>query len=238
MKQRGAFESAIKTGESRYGLLLLILFALLLIYPFLGYHKYLNWLFSLISLGVVISGVRVSYGRGLAYFFTLILGVAFVVADVLSRSFGVEAAHPVAAGLRFLFLGQLIFVTFADIMQSKHVSTNTVLGASCIFVMIGLAFGSAYILLQWLIPGAFHIPDLSKTANGNFGAQKIEFQLVYFSIVTMTTVGFGDILPLAAPARALTSFEGLLSQLYLAIIIARLVGLEIASRLQNPKPDE
>jgi len=101
--------------------------------------------------------------------------------------------------------------------------------------MISLAFGSAFIVLHWLIPGAFSIPDLPAAVDGNFGQQSIEFQLVYFSIITMTTVGYGDILPVAAPARALASFESILSQLYLAIVIARLVGLEIASRLQEPK---
>jgi voltage-gated potassium channel Kch len=61
--------------------------------------------------------------------------------------------------------------------------------------------------------------------------------MVYFSLVTMTSVGYGDIAPLAAPARSLAALEGLLSQLYLAIIIARLVGLEIAGRMQNSGPD-
>jgi hypothetical protein len=60
-----------------------------------------------------------------------------------------------------------------------------------------------------------------------------EFSLLYFSPVAMTTVGFGDIVPVAAPARSMAAIEGLLGQLYLAIIIARLVGLEIASRMQD-----
>ena len=228
----------IETWTGRYGLLLIILCVLLLLYPFLGYHKYINWLFSLASLGVVASALRVSYGRGAAYWSTLLLGLAFGLADLLSRQFGMEVAYPVTAGLRVLFLSQVIFVILLDIMRSKSVSMDTVLGASCIFIMIGLTFGSAFILLQWVVPGAFHMPDLSNTAGGDFSRQTIEFQLIYFSLITMTTVGYGDILPVASAARALASFEGLVSQLYLAIIIARLVGLEIASRLQNPKPDE
>ena len=148
-----------------------------------------------------------------------------------------EAAYPYAAGLRALFFSQMIVMIFTSIMRSKHVSKDTVLGASCIFVMIALAFGSAYVLLEWFIPGAFHIPDVAKTANSNLGAQSLDFELVYFSLVTMTTLGYGDILPLAPTARALASFEAMISQLYLAIIIARLVGLEIATRLQN-QPNE
>ncbi len=238
MKQREAFDILNKTGERRYGLLLLVLFTLLLIYPFLGYNSFLSWLFSLASFGVVATALRISHGRGAAFYLTLFLGLTYVLAELFGRWLGMETAHPLAAGARVLFLGNMIVLIFIDIMRSRTVSMNTVFGACCIFVMIGLAFGSAFILLQWLIPGAFHIPDLSKTVDGKFGLQSIDFQLVYFSLVTMTTVGYGDILPLASPARALASFEGLLSQLYLAIIIARLVGLEIASRLQPPPPDE
>jgi voltage-gated potassium channel len=233
MKRRGALESAIKTGESRYGLLLIVLFVLLLIYPFLGYHKYLTWLFTLTSLGVVASALRASHGRGTAYLVTLLLGFAFVLAELLSRSFAVTAAYPYAVALRVLFFSQMIVMIFVSIMKSKHVSKDTVLGASCIFVMLGLAFGSTFILLEWFVPGAFYIPDLAKTANSNLGQQSLEFDLVYFSLVTMTTLGYGDILPIAPTARALAAFEAMISQLYLAIIIARLVGLEIATRLQN-----
>jgi hypothetical protein len=204
----------------------------------MGYFKYLNWLFSLTSLAVVASALRVSYGRGAVYWSTLLLGLAFVLADLLSRQVGVEAAYPVTAGLRVLFFSQVIIVIMIDIMKSKVVSMETVLGASCIFIMIGLTFGSAYILIDWITPGAFHLPDLSNTAGGDFSKQTIEFQLIYFSLVTMTTVGYGDILPIASSARALASFEGLVSQLFLTIIIARLVGLEIATRLQKSNPNE
>jgi len=135
-----------------------------------------------------------------------------------------------------LFLGQLIVVIFTDIVGRKTVTMDAVLGASCIFVMLGLTFGSAYIMIEWLVPGSFSFQALPQSLNTVFGHTSTEYQLVYFSLVTMTTIGYGDIVPLAPAARSLASIEGLLSQLYLAIIIARVVGLQIASRLNNPEP--
>ena len=236
MKRQGALESAIKTGESRYGLLLVILFVLLLIYPFLGYHEYLSWLFSLTWNGRGCICTARSTRAGAAYFVTLVLGFACTWQSCSVGGLGWKQPTP-RRGTAGLFFSQMIVMIFTSIMRSKHVSKDTVLGASCIFVMIALAFGSAYVLLEWFIPGAFHIPDVAKTANSNLGAQSLDFELVYFSLVTMTTLGYGDILPLAPTARALASFEAMISQLYLAIIIARLVGLEIATRLQN-QPNE
>ena len=229
-------DSLIKAVGSPYGALLIVLFALLVLYPFLGYYKQLSWAFNLVSLGIVAAALRVTHGRGAPYYLSLLLGLSFFVADLLSRSLGMEWAHPYEAGLRVLFLGQLIVVIFTDIVGRRTVTMDAVLGASCIFVMLGLTFGSAYIMVEWLVPGSFSFQALPQSLNSVFGQSSTEYQLVYFSLVTMTTIGYGDIVPLAPAARSLASIEGLLSQLYLAIIIARLVGLTIASRLQNPEP--
>ena len=59
----------------------------------------------------------------------------------------------------------------------------------------------------------------------------IDSHLLYFSLITLTTIGYGDIVPVSAPARVLCGIEGLIGQLFVAIIIARLVGMEIAERL-------
>ena len=230
------FDSLIKAVGSPYGALLIVLFALLVLYPFLGYYKHLSWAFNFVSLGIVAAALRVTRDRGAAYYLSLLLGLSFLVADLLYRSLGLEWAHPYEAGLRVLFLGQLIVVIFTDIVGRRTVTMDAVLGASCIFVMLGLTFSSAYMLIELLVPGSFSFQALPQSLNNVFGQSSTEFQLVYFSLVTMTTIGFGDIVPLAPPARSLASIEGLLAQLYLAIIIARLVGLQIASRLQNPEP--
>ena len=58
--------------------------------------------------------------------------------------------------------------------------------------------------------------------------------LMYFSLITMTTIGYGDITPTSPPARMLSALQGVVAQLYIAIIIARLVGMELANRRDRP----
>jgi hypothetical protein len=167
-----------------------------------------------------------------------VLGLAAFITAVLSRSLGVDSAVPLAAGLRALFFGFLIIVILGDVFRRRDITFDAVMGASCALVLLGLAFGSTYVVLEWMVPGSFSIPPLPADIEQVFGPTANEFNLVYFSFVSMTTIGFGDILPVAPPAKSLAVLEGLLAQLYLATIIARLVGLEIASRMQEGQSGE
>ena len=234
--QQRPFERLITAVGSPYGTLLLVLALTLLLYPFLGSHKALRWVFNFITLGVVVAALRTTQSRRFRFHLIWILGLSAFVTGLLARSLGVEWAYPIGAGLWALFLGCLVVVIFMDIMHRTNITLDAVMGASCILVLLGLAFGSAYALLENLVPGSFAIPAVPQSIVDVFGPTSTEFQLVYFSLVAMTTIGFGDIVPIAPPARSLAALEGLLAQLYLAIIVARLVGLEIASRIKNPTP--
>jgi len=233
--QKKPFESLVETVGSPYGLLLLVLFSILALYPFLGYFPILKWVLNLVMLAIVFAALRLTQSKNAVHYLTLVLGRASFSADLASHALGVAIAYPLAAVIRTLFMAHLIIAIFIDIMQRKQVTIDAVLGACCIFIMLGLTFGSTFILVEWRAPGSFTFPEAIKSAGGVFHNTTVEFELIYFSLVTMTTIGYGDIYPLTPPARSLAALEGLLSQLYLAIIIARLVGLEIADRLQKSR---
>ncbi len=226
----------IEDTGSPYGLLLLALTCMLVVYPFLGTHKALNWVFSVITFFVIAAALRTTRGRGLAYRLGWVFGLTTFLAGFLSRSMGVEAAYTVSAGLRALFYFYLVIVIFGDVMRRRDITFDAVMGASCVLILLGLAFGSTFALMERLLPGSFLIPAVPPSIEAVFGQTSTEFTLLYFSLVAMTTIGFGDIVPLSPPARSLAALEGLLAQLYLAIVIARLVGLEIANRIQERNP--
>jgi hypothetical protein len=92
-------------------------------------------------------------------------------------------------------------------------------------LLIAMLFAFLFSLAVELVPGAFSMPgDWSRTASSSGEA------FYYFSIVTMTTVGFGDIAAVHPPVRSLEMLEGLIGQLYPAILLVRLVTLEIETR--------
>ncbi len=94
-----------------------------------------------------------------------------------------------------------------------------------VYLLIGLIWGHLYVVLDGMWPGslAFATPSLSEESK--LGA------CVYFSYVTLTTLGYGDIQPVTAQARSLALSEAVLRQLYLAALVARIVGIHVASGL-------
>nr|WP_249732101.1 potassium channel family protein [Roseococcus sp. SDR] len=111
-------------------------------------------------------------------------------------------------------------------------------GAIAAYLLIGLIFACLFDLVQGLDPGAFQYNGPAPEARQVVGH-------LFFSFVTLTTTGYGDVVPVHPVARALAILEALIGQLYLAILLARLVSLEIAhrrdgageSRRDGGKPD-
>ena len=87
--------------------------------------------------------------------------------------------------------------------------------------LFGVVWGLAYALVEQLTPDAFRFPE-------TVSASAIQQQLLYFSLVTLTTAGYGDISPQSPFAQALANLEAILGQIYLAVLVARLVGIQVA----------
>jgi hypothetical protein len=111
-------------------------------------------------------------------------------------------------------------VTLALVLRPGPVTTRRIQGAISVYLLLGFTWAQAYELVALWHPGAFAMAFGGRTSN----------QWTYYSFVTLTTMGYGDIMPVHPLARALAVLEALTGQLYLAILLARLVSLEIQSR--------
>lgn len=121
-------------------------------------------------------------------------------------------------------LGAFIVLAFAvgiNVFASGHAIGDRVFGAVVLYLLLGLLWAVAYHVVNRLVPGAF--------VGHPAGAVDLS-DWVYFSFITLTTVGYGDITPAAQGARSLAMLEALTGQLYPAVIIARLVSLQTISR--------
>ncbi|MEN8147688.1 MAG: potassium channel family protein [Campylobacterota bacterium] len=122
------------------------------------------------------------------------------------------------------YLSMIIFFLYLQyliIMQMVHahkVTTNTIFGAMNIYLVAGLVWAYAFILLNHFDSSAFHLPDYE-------GFSKEVELFTYYSYSTLTTLGYGDIVPESAQARMLSVLEAVFGQLYLAIVIAKLVSI-------------
>jgi voltage-gated potassium channel Kch len=109
----------------------------------------------------------------------------------------------------------------ARVMRDGPITVHHIVGAVAIYLLIGIAFGEATRAMGLIDPEAY------ASASGR-GFERAD--LYYFSFVTLTTVGYGDITPVHPFARSLAILEALTGQLFPAILIARLVSQELASR--------
>lgn len=113
-----------------------------------------------------------------------------------------------------LFISVIIYLIIAQIIESKIVSVNMILGVITIYVLFGLLAGECNQLIYNFDHQAF---------TGNLDPNDLS-DLRYYSYVTMTTLGYGDIVPVSQVARAISVFFSLAGQIYLAVVIALIVG--------------
>jgi len=126
-------------------------------------------------------------------------------------------------GFTLLLLGLFSVGILEDVLRRGQISADKICGAICVYLLIGFAWAFGYGILELVNPGSFFgLAEID--ANNHVGRI---MQLRYFSFATLTTLGFGDILPRSPVARTLTTLEAVTGQIYLTVLIARLVGLHI-----------
>jgi hypothetical protein len=129
------------------------------------------------------------------------------------------------AGAWSILAVTLGWVVSCAVFGPGRVNYHRVIGAILLYLLIGLLFVSLFAFVGELIPKSFTgvaVEDNNKLAS----------DLIYFSFVTLTSTGYGDILPLHPVVRSLCNLESIIGQLYPATLLARLVTLELSSRQQ------
>jgi hypothetical protein len=103
----------------------------------------------------------------------------------------------------------------------REVLTEVILAATALYLILGSAFAALYGVIFWFDGGAF-----TSATGGAVGWQ----QLLYYSYVTLTTLGYGDVLPVGHVAQSLAAFQAIVGTLYTVLLLSRLVGLHAAGR--------
>ena len=136
-------------------------------------------------------------------------------------------------GLMVLFLGYAVTVILRNIYTRRAVTGDEVLGAVCGYLLAAGMWANAYALTEILVPDAFSMSSPFR-APSTWHARMAVFN--YFSVVTLTTMGYGDITPARPPATNLAMLEAVFGQFYIAVVVAQLVGLRLAQALAPKDP--
>lgn len=161
----------------------------------------------------------------------VLIGSAVIAELIVSHSRG-SPLLIVAAALRFLFLSYVLGVVMWQVLRERDVTWDTVAGAAGAYLLIAVVWGVLYQLIERMAPGSFVVAEALRIGP----SRDPSAALSYFSLGTMTTMTFGDIRPGTLAIGCLCMSETVVGQLYLAIMIARMVGARLARTAPASRP--
>src|SRR5262245_25756436 len=125
-----------------------------------------------------------------------------------------------------VFLVLLAIAILFRVFEEGEINVHRIQGAVAVYLLLGVIWAGCYRLVIEADPTAFNFPSVTDEGS-------LMSKLVYFSFVSLTTVGYGDITAVDTGARSLAMLEALTGQLFPAVLIARLVSMEVSHRLQK-----
>lgn len=197
-----------------YGLLLVVILLQFLLIPFLDETRWGSLVQGGLMALVLLLALRISEAH------VRTRRIATVMVIVALCSLGGDAAGDLSDSAVFssILLGTLVLFTplviLRRIFQHPVISGQTVLGAICAYLLLGMACAFAFHAMWAMDNEAF---------SGNLG-ESPQFGLLYFSYVTLATLGYGDIVPVGQVARSVAMVEALMGQIFLVTLVAALVG--------------
>ena len=217
--------------RGRFSFLLSSLLFFLVIYPFFMEHSLGSLLLDLLLSIILVSGMyTIAEEKS-----TLYVALPLVGLTLASRWLGhFDEQYELLLGFGYFF-GMTFFLwttvlTLVYIAREREVTANTIYAALSAFLLMALSWAFGFSLLELLQPGSFNFPDKPAQAEGH---HFILARLIYFSHVTITTVGYGDITPKSFPARNLSNVEAIMGQIYMTVLVARLVSLQISNSTKS-----
>jgi hypothetical protein len=163
-----------------------------------------------------------------------LVGVAFVALWGVEMFAASERLEIVRDLMGVVFFSHTVGAMLVFIITTRRVTFNTICASLCVYLLLGLVWALAYSVVDLLNPNAFTF-TLAANESPSFRVGKGDTGVLYFSFTTLTTLGYGDIVPTSPISRVLATTEAITGQLFLAVLVARLVGLQISESIEQRK---
>jgi len=211
---------------NRFGFLLIAIVMFLIVRPFVEDLVRISFLIDIFISAVLLSGIYAVSEDRISLVFALVTGLPALLASWFFQIFKIPALvliHQIGGGL---FFATAAIIIVRHLINQKVVTVDLIWGAVCGYFLIGFMWGDIYYLLETVHPGSFRLGEQNVPDIDSF---------IYFSFVTLATLGYGDIVPLTEKAQSLAIVETIMGQMYLAVNIAALVAIRISqSRNKDP----
>jgi hypothetical protein len=232
-KKRGAIQWLLAFWSEEHSLtalLILLLFEMFIIVPITEDSQALAVIGAFIFSLLLLAGLLAMASRRIFQMISAVFVVCAIAVRLCRVVFGVSGILQWDALLSILSVVGMVGVVLWQVYRKGPVTGHRIRGAIAAYLLIAITFAYVYTFLDYLVPGSFQLPAWASLSPH----ERVE-TFEYFSMVALTTVGFGDIAAIHPLARSLVSLEALIGQLYPAILIARLVTLQLEARHSGKK---
>lgn len=212
-------------SQANLSLFLMLQVVTAFVLPSIGFGRENSRLYSNLAFTILLlSGVAIAWGQRKLFIVSALIGGAALAVRWTAWGLGTTRSELWCDWWTMAAVAVIAIVLLTQIFRPGRVTHVRIQGAIAVYLLFGIAWAHAYHITAILHPGsfAFQSGELSTVADW-----------FYYSFITLTTVGYGDITPTAQIARTLAVGEALTGQLYLAVLIARLVAMEIVSWQQT-----
>lgn len=227
MSASGPDPSASQARTARFGLLAIMLSSVIFLQPLVARSGLGDVLLEIGMTAVLASAAFAASGRRWVLWFTLGFGLPTIAlgwSREVSTDLTLYGLHLISAAV---FLGLIFVLIVSGVLRRRRVDAQIILGGICGYLLLVMIFALLHGVIEIAAPGSY-------TAGGQAlqiwapDTDERFAEILYFSVITITTLGYGDIAPVGDAARSLSAAEAMFGQLYLAVLIARLVGLHTA----------
>ncbi len=219
----------LKHSSNRFLYLLIALVAFITVVPILEELVYGGMIFTiLVSTLLLLAAYAVSERRGQFILALSLAGPSFLLRWINNFREGPWLVF-VADVLTILFLVLVAMLILSHVLKAERVSREKIFGALSVYLLLGVIWAFLFLFVDFLVPGSFRYGQ-DRALTG--------VEMVYYSFVTLTTLGYGDIVPISPSARALATLEAVTGQLFLTVLVARLVGLHITHSSRRRSEDQ
>jgi hypothetical protein len=206
----------------RFFFLLISISLSLALRPFLEDFIGTGLLMDIFITAIFMSGLYAASPKKQFFYVSLLFAFPALAVKWSSYFMEVPSSFIVVQVFSAIFFTFLVVLILHYLSKEKKITADVIAGAICGYLLIGLMWASFYSVLEALQPGSFQVPDHLSTDSSYF---------TYYSYVTLTTLGFGDIIPMTNQARSLSVLESITGPVYLAVTVARLVGMSISQSM-------
>ena len=209
-------------SDKKYWGLLISLFSIYMVAPFFQVSGERNLIAETLLIMVLLFSIwSINQSRGMLLL-GILIATPLILASFLSDNMGTSQLYDVSrVSSGIAFSSYVISLMCREVFFAKEVNSSIIVGAICIYMLCGLGWSFVYGLLETLFPSSFSQADPE---------QDITIRFIYFSMVTQTTVGYGDVTPITPIARSFATMQAVVGQIYLTVLVAKLVGVYSSKR--------